>query len=342
MATPQSAQAIRISNQTAIWYMAQSLVDGLERWCKVKSGSLPDGSECCVCKEEYDEADFAVRLPCKHVVGYQCIRKWLFEELHSTCPLCREFFYPAYPHDHLYEYDLGDDPIYDWESDSDSVYNWGSDSDSVHNWGPDSDSVYDWGSDSDLDGDSYQRPFCYSQHEIYRPYQRVSDELTKQNFDPVIETLPSERVARKRREIHMSSPGFEDVLLYFQLLRKGADLPPKEDICKDLSKSQYDAILSELERRGAFNQYHHEHPEISDIGQMKDNLVTNGFWYRPEHDGSVKSRPGGWFRWTEFGAGWPSEEEVDRFRLMRFYDSRPWWRAGANEWQRVADESELF
>ena len=144
MATPRSPHAIRILNQTAIWYMAQPLVDGLERWCKVKSGSLPDGSECCV-----------------------------------------------------------------------------------------------------------------------------------------------------------------------------------------------------LERRGAFNQYHHEHPEISDIGQMKDNLVINGFWYRPDHDGSVNSRPDGWFRWTEFGAGWPSDEEVDRFGLMRFYDSRPWWRAGANEWQRVADESEL-
>lgn len=61
--------------------------------------------ECPICKEPYGQKapdtgikEHAVRLPCDHVVGRECIAMWLAPESNkNTCPLCREEFFPVQP-----------------------------------------------------------------------------------------------------------------------------------------------------------------------------------------------------------------------------------------------------
>ena len=50
-----------------------------------------------VCRLEYeygtDSIDVAVRLPCKHDVGLECISKWLSQDSRNSCPMCRRVFF---------------------------------------------------------------------------------------------------------------------------------------------------------------------------------------------------------------------------------------------------------
>lgn len=43
--------------------------------------------ECSVCKEELNEGDLAVDMPCGHLFHKVCILSWL--EAHNNCPICR-------------------------------------------------------------------------------------------------------------------------------------------------------------------------------------------------------------------------------------------------------------
>ena len=66
----------------------------LQNLPRVPSAELPDGSECCICQQEYgtgsanDGDAFAVRLPCEHIVGNRCINRRLSpDQMRSnTCP----------------------------------------------------------------------------------------------------------------------------------------------------------------------------------------------------------------------------------------------------------------
>lgn len=55
----------------------------------VSKADLLYGDSCAICHETYGSED-AVRLPCGHEFGFECISTWLSPEGgHKTCPLCR-------------------------------------------------------------------------------------------------------------------------------------------------------------------------------------------------------------------------------------------------------------
>jgi hypothetical protein len=39
--------------------------------------------------------EVAVKLPCNHVFGHQCMRRWLSEAKHMECPYCRSRLVPS-------------------------------------------------------------------------------------------------------------------------------------------------------------------------------------------------------------------------------------------------------
>ena len=78
---------------------------------KVGRGVLAtEDQQCPVCMEEYGTMpsttgiiERAVRLPCNHVLGSECISLWLtpspFRHSNNTCPLCRHTLFEVSPSD---------------------------------------------------------------------------------------------------------------------------------------------------------------------------------------------------------------------------------------------------
>ena len=73
--------------------MAEKFLDQLPR---VRRGTLGKANqECPICKQEYGTTpsasgiiERAVKLPCDHIMGSECISSWLLAA-NNTCPICR-------------------------------------------------------------------------------------------------------------------------------------------------------------------------------------------------------------------------------------------------------------
>ncbi|KAL9127340.1 MAG: hypothetical protein Q9175_007753 [Cornicularia normoerica] len=70
---------------------AKEILDSLPT---VKPDDLPENSQVChICKELFDDpgaeenTELAVKLPCNHIMGSECLARWF--EGHDSCPMCR-------------------------------------------------------------------------------------------------------------------------------------------------------------------------------------------------------------------------------------------------------------
>ena len=77
----------------------------LRNLAQVGEADLPKDSECGICQEKYGNVDShpgamdnPIRLPCQHVIGSDCIRRWVSPSEHgkNTCPFCRYIFFSSY------------------------------------------------------------------------------------------------------------------------------------------------------------------------------------------------------------------------------------------------------
>ena len=73
----------------------------LQKLSTINISDLPAGSECIICQDPYGTAsdtniqtEHAVRLECDHIVGSECISKWLLERGKNSCPYCRRELFP--------------------------------------------------------------------------------------------------------------------------------------------------------------------------------------------------------------------------------------------------------
>ena len=72
--------------------MAERFLDQL---AEIPEHELSRDDFCAICHSEYgtNPADIAVRLPCNHHVGLECISTWLSQDLNNSCPMCRRVFF---------------------------------------------------------------------------------------------------------------------------------------------------------------------------------------------------------------------------------------------------------
>lgn len=57
----------------------------------ISLGSDPTDQKCSICLEKYGivpETDIPTKLGCGHIMGSECLKKWLITS--ESCPLCRE------------------------------------------------------------------------------------------------------------------------------------------------------------------------------------------------------------------------------------------------------------
>lgn len=87
--------------------MAQQFLDGLP---KANIEDLPGDSSCMICQDVYGTepeedgtVESAVRLPCGHDIGADCIRTWLSaeKEAKTHAQHCRVRFFPAQPRPYM-------------------------------------------------------------------------------------------------------------------------------------------------------------------------------------------------------------------------------------------------
>ena len=86
--------------------------DFLEELPRIKTSELGNDSRCMICQQEYGltksdadtiiEAEEAVRLPCGHHAGQNCISIWLQPDKGGdSCPTCRRKFFVVVPWPHI-------------------------------------------------------------------------------------------------------------------------------------------------------------------------------------------------------------------------------------------------
>ncbi len=263
---------------------------------KVPSYVLPRDATCSICTQPYenqttDSGSFenAVRLPCKHVFGSECLLEWLRHG--NTCPLCRgELLFPDEDGRELEGGDgdklflmLNIQNIEDWEEywyitfwilhvhgDKAVEQKW-------QQWHQDwIEAAEQW----DESSEALARAAISTS--LVMPRQILNNVLQVKTTAGAIQTLR-----------------FREYRLYMQLQPNGADRPElKAPPGFQITPTQEDALFQELERREAFECMARFHP-LSKREQW-NKLRDVGFVWDPEWAPLWRSRPGRWSRHSSY------------------------------------------
>lgn len=258
--------------------MAQQFLDQLPR---IRRGELPRRSACSICHSEYGTdasengiVEVAVRLPCKHHVGSQCIISWLSPTgaAGNSCPLCRVVFFPVQPRPYMEHEMMGDN-----EEDE----------------------------EGGIATSTVQDNRAYTHPALFAAFQRLRSSVGRDRHgglegrpgQPWYERWPlpttrkyEESLINARRTLLMIPPNcpadwaeqaarsygspmafesvvaglaealrtvdFRETLLYLNLRETGARFPPLEAPYKGLNSGHEEALFRELRLRGAFGPEH--------------------------------------------------------------------------------------
>ena len=210
--------------------MAKQFLDQL---VKIPKDEFSNESSCMICHGEYDtdSVDAAVRLPCNHHVGLECISTWLSQDSKNSCPMCRHVFFEvvdeeeeAQSHREIFRrvglpphegHALGDSPV--WQ----------------HTW---------YGYFVEAAAEQYQESLTRARAFVASRQARY-------------EEFHVERQATAYRTLAV-----REMLLYLTFGRDGVFPPLVGPISGPLNAEQLEALFQELRRRGAFDIELHPFP----------------------------------------------------------------------------------
>ena len=271
--------------------MAQQFLDQLP---KIRRGELPNGAECMICQEQYGTVpsdngviEHAVRLPCLHHVGSECIAIWLSSEtrLGNSCPMCRTVFFPAElaaydsedeDEDYEGEYSDGDDEDDDDEMDDDEA---GEDGDGPEEAEDRTDgreqtpmtllAAYQNARSPPLNTSSTREMEGQRWFERWPlPTSQQTEDSQKRARQALMSPPPSGFMNRSLAQTYLPptdleskvtelasayrTVAFRETLLYLNLKEAGARIPMLQSPHRGLSAHQEEVLLWELGQRGAF------------------------------------------------------------------------------------------
>lgn len=179
-------------------------------------------------------AEHAVRLPCQHVIGSECIKRWIspLKGDQNTCPYCvQQLFTPV-------KYPVSNKPHWDTLIDLLDGYGFTMDSDG---W---------WFYDQTQGASALSAKDILDAVELAQSNAGFVAAFFNPNED---RRIMVQRIAAARLTVHL-----REAVLYLQLKSNGADLPAIEEINSEypyrtLEKQQEDALFDEFERRKVFD-----------------------------------------------------------------------------------------
>ncbi|KAL9066128.1 MAG: hypothetical protein Q9161_007786 [Pseudevernia consocians] len=273
--------------------MTQKFLDGLT---KVPLGELPPDSTCMICLDAYgtqspcngDITEGPVRLPCKHLVGSECISIWLSpdETAQNSCPYCRATFFPAQPRPYM-EHDLMED---DEEPDRPApgitvlamirrIGRIGGPLAEREERGLDyAEEEYPEDDSREVYAHFFQRTPEQYEESLQRA-RAILTSLWQSNPRSHVEASHSDQVRQHRAEAmetdiedlanSFRTLPFREMILYIGLRYYGArELPSLSDPLTELNREQEEALFLELERLGAF-AVDHNRPDYAGLSNRE-------------------------------------------------------------------------
>ena len=209
-----------------------------------------------ICYLEYggtDSVDVAVRLPCGHHVGLQCMTTWLSQDSRNSCPMCRRVFFDVIDEEEEEQYQrsilrIVGLPPQEIRAAADAP-GW------LNAW---------YGCFVQAAVEQYEESLTRAEAYLTRTFPAYRQHHIESQAT-ALRTLP-----------------IREMLLYMKFARDGALPPVVGVISGPLSAEQLEKLFQELQRRGAFDIELHPFPSY-------EGLTDRQMWLRHREEGESYS-----------------------------------------------------